>query len=143
MISEVENKYVIFKLKEEYYGIPIANVLSIERIEEITRVPNAPKYVMGVINLRGEVIPLVDLGMRLDIDAGDYNRDSRIIVTSVDDIIAGLVVDSSSEVLEIDKDSIDPPPDTNNGRCIEFLNGVGKIDNRLIILLNLPKVLEY
>lgn len=143
MASEMENKYVIFKLDEEHYGIPIDNVLSIEKAEEITRVPNAPEYVMGVINLRGEVIPLVDLRMRLGIKLQEYNKNSRVIVASMDDVTAGLIVDSSSEVLEINREDIDPPPKANSDGCTEFLSGVGKTSDRLIVLLNLAKVLEY
>lgn len=143
MSSEMEIKYVIFKLDEEYYGIAIDNVLSIEKVEKVTRVPNAPKYVKGVINLRGEVIPLINLRMRLDIELKEHDKNSRIIVVSMDDIVAGLIVDSSSEVIEIDRENIDPPPRTEGNESTEFISGIGKTLDRLIILLDLVKVLEY
>ncbi|NLJ99363.1 MAG: chemotaxis protein CheW [Tissierellia bacterium] len=143
MSSEMESKYVIFKLDEEYYGIAIDNVLSIEKVEKVTRVPNAPKYVKGVINLRGEVIPLINLRMRLDIELKEHDKNSRIIVVSMDDIVAGLIVDSSSEVIEIDRENIDPPPRTEGNESTEFISGIGKTLDRLIILLDLVKVLEY
>ncbi|NLW22305.1 MAG: purine-binding chemotaxis protein CheW [Tissierellia bacterium] len=143
MPSEMENKYVIFKLDKEYYGIPIANVLSIERIGVPTRIPNAPKYVKGVINLRGEVIPIVDLRCKLGMEEIDLNSSGRIIVVSVNEIVVGLIVDSSSEVLEIDKENIDKPPTDSGNQYIEYINGIGKVSNRLIILLDLIKILEY
>ena len=143
MPSEMENKYVIFKLDKEYYGIPIANVLSIERIGVPTRISNAPKYVKGVINLRGEVIPIVDLRCKLGMEEIDLNSSGRIIVVSVNEIVVGLIVDSSSEVLEIDKENIDKPPTDSGNQYIEYINGIGKVSNRLIILLDLIKILEY
>lgn len=143
MVSQTENKHIIFKLGNEYYGISIENVLSIEEIGEITRIPNAPEYVKGVINLRGEVIPLINLTMKLDIGLEKYDENSRIVVVSMDDIVAGLIVDSSSEVLEINRENIDPPPRTEENECTEFISGIGKTLDKLIILLDLVKILEY
>lgn len=143
MSSQMESKYIIFKLDEEYYGIPIGNVLSIEEIEEITRVPNAPEYVRGVINLRGEVIPLVDLKMKLGVSITEYDKNSRIVVACMDEVVVGLIVDSSSEVLEIDRVNIDPAPRTEENEYNEFISGIGKTLDRLIILLDLVKILEY
>jgi purine-binding chemotaxis protein CheW len=141
--SGIDNKYVIFKLNREYYGIPIENVISIERMQKSTRIPNAPKYVKGVINLRGEVVSLIDLRQKLGMELTEVNNNSRIIVVSDDDIFAGLIVDSSSEVMEINNDSIDSPPNTNENDYLSYIYGIGKTDNRLIILLELPKILEH
>ncbi|NMB08984.1 MAG: chemotaxis protein CheW [Tissierellia bacterium] len=143
MSSEIENKYVIFKLGQEYYGLSINNVISIEKPSQTTRVPNAPDYVKGVINLRGEVIPVIDLRKKLGMETKDIDRNSRIIVVSSNEIYAGLIVDTSSEVLEIDKENIDKPPTDENDEFIDYINGIGKTDNRLIILLDLIKILEY
>lgn len=143
MSSEVENKYVIFKLDKEHYGIPIENVLSIEKTGETTRIPNAPNYVKGVINLRGEVIPVVNLRSKLGMELEDLSKNSRIIVVIANEIVAGLMVDSSSEVLEIDKENIDKPPITERNEFIEYISGIGKTPDRLIILLDLIKILEY
>ena len=141
--SEIENKYVIFKLDEEYYGVPIENVLSIEKPRETTRIPNAPDYVRGVINLRGEVVTTIDLRGKLDMISKDFNGDSRIIVVKENEVVVGLIVDSSSEVLEIDKENIDKPPMDENSESIQYINGIGKTEDRLIILLDLTKILEY
>lgn len=143
MSSDGENKYVIFKLNQEYYGVPINSVLSIEKIGQATRIPNAPNYINGAINLRGEVIPIVSLKTKLGMDQSDEGENSRIIVVTENEIVAGLVVDSSSEVLEIDKENIDKPPYTEGNQYIEYISGIGKASGKLIILLKLDKILEY
>lgn len=143
MSSGIDNKFVIFKLNKEYYGIPIDKVISIEKIEKSTRVPNAPKHVKGVINLRGEVITLIDLRQKLNMELQETNNNSRIIIVSNDDIVAGLIVDSSSEVMEIDKDNIDNPPSTTENDYLSFVYGIGKAEDKLVILLELSKILEY
>ena len=143
MPSEAENKYVISKLGEEYYGLPIYNVISIEKMGKTTRVPNAPDHVTGVTNLRGEVIPVINLRRKLGMEEQEVDKNSRIVIVTVDDIVAGLIVDSSSEVLEIHKENIDKPPTNENNKFIEYVSGIGKTSDRLIILLNLSKILEY
>ncbi|HEY8361843.1 MAG TPA: chemotaxis protein CheW [Tissierellaceae bacterium] len=143
MSSQVNSKYVIFRLNREYYGIPIDKVISIEKMQNFTRIPNAPKHLKGVINLRGEVIPLVDLRLKLDMDFKEPDKNTRIIVVNEKDkdIIAGLIVDSSSEVLEIYDENIDEVPSNENVN-LSYVLGVGKTKDRLIILLDLSKVLE-
>lgn len=143
MSSGIDNKFVIFKLDKEYYGIPIDKVISIEKIEKSTRVPNSPKHVKGVINLRGEVITLIDLRQKLNMELKETNNNSRIIIVSNDDIVAGLIVDSSSEVMEINKDNIDNPPSTTENDYLSFVYGIGKTADKLVILLELSKILEY
>lgn len=143
MSSGLENKYVIFKLEDEYYGINIDSVIAIEKMENITRIPNSPDYVKGVINLRGEVVTLIDLKAKLNMESSEDSNNSRIIVVSTEEIVAGLIVDSSSEVIEIKPSDIDnPPEDAENGTLI-YTNGIGKVNGRLIILLELTKILEY
>lgn len=142
MASKIQNKYVTFKLDKEYYGIPIVNVLSIEKPRKTTRIPNAPDYVIGLINLRGDVIPVIDLRVKLGINQNCIDNNSRIIIVKEDDIVVGLMVDSSKEVLEIDDENIDKPPTNEDNSFIKYINGIGKIDNRLIVMLNLQKVLE-
>ena len=143
MSLEMENKYVIFKLAEEYYGLSIDNVISIEKPSQSTRIPNAPDYIKGVINLRGEVIPVIDLRKKLKMKFKEVDRNSRIIIVSSDEIFAGLIVDTSSEVLEINKENIDKPPTNENDEYIDYINGIGKTKDRLVILLDLTKILEY
>lgn len=141
MSSGGDNRYVVFKLNQEYYGLPIEKVVSIEKIGEITRIPNAPDYIKGVINLRGEVIPVVNLKRKLNIGDNELNMNSRIIVVNEDEMVVGLIVDFSSEVLEIDREDIDKPPETKDNQLIEYISGIGKTSDRLIILLDLLKIL--
>ncbi len=143
MPSVIENKYVVFKLDKEYYGIPINHVIYIEKMHDLTRVPNGPNYIKGVINLRGEVIPLIDLRQKLNMETKEADDNSRIIVVSEEDIIIGLVVDSSSEVIEINEEDIDSPPLADDNEDLSYVNGVGKAKDRLVILLDLSKILEY
>ena len=143
MSSEIENKYVIFKLGKEHYGISIDSVISIEKSGQTTRIPNAPDYVKGVINLRGEVIPVIDLRSKLGMKSDVMNKNTRIIIALDSEIVAGLIVDSSSEVLEIEKENIDKPPKNDNNGFIDYVSGIGKTSDRLVILLNLAKILEY
>lgn len=135
------NKYVIFKLIDEYYGLDIENVISVEKMQEFTRIPNAPSYVRGVINLRGEVIPVIDLREKLGLKLKSTDENTRIIIVSESEINLGIVVDSSSEVLEIQRSLIDKPlaseEESNN-----YLKGIGKVDGRLIIIIDLEKLIE-
>jgi len=138
-----EKKYVTFKIDEEYYGIDINNVKAIEKVQDFTRVPNAPEYVKGVINLRGEVVPVIDLRKRFGIESIEINNNSRIIIVQINDILIGLLVDSSSEVIQINSDNIDNPPEVKDDVTKDFVKGIGKIDSRLIILIDIQKVVGH
>lgn len=142
MSSGGENKYVIFRLEDESYGVNIDDVRSIEKIQDYTRVPNTKEYVKGVMNLRGEVIPIVDLRKKLGLSEKEVNSSSRIIVVSKNDVKVGLLVDFSSEVIEIDKNDIDNPPSTGNKDFKDYIKGIGKVNKRLIILIDLEKLLD-
>lgn len=142
MTTVIENKYVIFKLDKEYYGIPINNVIYIERMQKITRVPNGPEFLKGVINLRGEVIPLIDLRQKLSMETKEEDNNSRIIVVQEEEVMIGLIVDSSSEVIEIDSNNIDNPPTSSENEEPSYIYGIGKTSDRLVILLELSKIIE-
>ena len=142
MTTEIRDKYVIFKINNENYGLSIENVQSIERFQSYTRIPNAPKYIKGVINLRGEVAPILDLRLKLNLEPKKVDNNTRIVVTKQDDIVVGLIVDESSEVLEISKEKIDKPPTTGDDKYQEYIKGIGKDKNRLVIIIDLKKVLE-
>ena len=133
---------VSFKLGEEEFGVDILQVQEIIRMQSITRVPNAPHFVEGVINLRGKVIPIIDLRKRFDL--GDHERDknTRIVVVKIDEIVVGLIVDEVSEVLRIPADTVEPPPPIIAGIESDFIKGVGKLEGRLLILLDLNKILS-
>lgn len=142
MASDIENKYVIFKLENEYYGLNIDSVRSIEKFQNYTRVPNGPNYVKGVINLRGNVVPIIDLRLKLKLEPREIDHNTRIIIVSCNEVVVGLIVDMSSEVLEIPKENIDKPPMTEENESKKYIKGIGKCDEKLVILIKLEKLLE-
>jgi purine-binding chemotaxis protein CheW len=131
---------VTFTLDNEEFGVDILRVQEINKMIDITRIPNAPPFVEGVINLRGKIIPIVDLRKRLCFDSRAADKATRIIVVELDGIILGFIVDSVSEVLRISKKTIEPPPSLVSGIDSEYIQGVGKLENRLLLLLDLKKV---
>jgi purine-binding chemotaxis protein CheW len=138
----MELQLVIFELGEENYGVNISAVESIIKMLPITRVPHAPGFVEGIINLRGAVLPVIDLRKRFDLPAAGHDRDTRIVVTSLAEAKIGMVVDSVSEVLTIQEAMIEPTPAIVSTDHTEFLQGIVKIGERLVILLNLDRVLS-
>lgn len=139
--DESTSQIVVFGLSNEEYGIGIAQVQEIIRPVGITRIPGMPAFIEGVINLRGKIIPIIDLRNRFGLTKKDEDANTRVVVAGVSSQTVGLVVDSVSEVLRLANDSIDPLPPTLTDIDAEYLRGVGKMDNRLIILLELEKVL--
>lgn len=136
-----EIQLVVFKLGREEYGVSILQVQEIKRITEITRVPHSPDYIKGVMNLRGSVLPVIDLKKRLNLPQQDYTDDTRIIIIKVEDIIVGMIVDAVSEVTTIDQSNIEPPQAVVGGIAADYLSGVGKLENRLLILLNTDAII--
>ena len=135
-------KVVVFQLKEKEYAIPIQQVRGIEKILHITRVPNTAHFVKGVINLRGVVTPIIDLRARFDIEESDYTDESRIIIVNVDDLEVGLVVDIANDVIDIPSANLEPQPEVVGTEEAEFITAVAKIEKRLLILIDLKKVLN-
>ena len=133
---------VTFSIGEEEFGVNILQVQEIIRTMEITKVPRAPDFVEGVINLRGKVIPIVDMRSRFGLEAKEHDKYTRIIVIEIDMIIVGFVVDSVSEVLRIPANSVQPPPPVVAGMESEYIDGVGKLEDRLLILLDLDSLLD-
>ena len=132
---------VTFSIDEEEFGVNILKVQEIIRIMEITRVPRSPEFVEGVINLRGRVIPIVDLRRRLGLAAIAHDKDTRIIVIELNSLVVGFIVDAVSEVLRIPADTVEPTPPVAAGVDSEYISGVGKLQDRLLILLDLDKLL--
>jgi purine-binding chemotaxis protein CheW len=141
--QESEEQLVVFELAKEVYGLDIAKVQEIIRMQEITNVPRAPRFVEGVINLRGKIIPIIDMRKRFDLEASDHSPESRIIVVEIGTHTIGMIVDGVSEVLRIPTSVIEPPSPVVTTVDSEYLRGIAKLENRLIILLDLDKVLSY
>ncbi len=137
MVSEQVLQLVTFTLEKEEYAVNILNVQEINRITEITKVPNAPDYVEGVINLRGKVIPVINLRKKFALYNKDTDDSSRVIIMDIQGVTYGLVVDSVSEVLRIPSDIVEPPPPMASSMSSMFIKGIAKLENRLIILIDI------
>ena len=139
----MEQQLVVFELAGESYGIDIAAVESIIKMQTITQLPQAPFYVKGVTNLRGNVLPVIDLRLRFGLDAQEYSRQTRIIIVTMGTLKVGVVVDAVSEVLRVPEESIGGLPPVVNTVNSAFLKGIVRLEDRLIILLELGKVLDF
>lgn len=133
---------VSFRLGSEDYAIEITKAKEIILVEGITKVPQMPAYIEGIINLRGTVIPVLDLRKRFGMTESPFDEHTRIIVTRMEGRIVGLIVDAVSRVMKIPKSSIQPPPETIACLAGEYLIGVAKLDDRMQLLLDIEKVLR-
>ena len=140
-----EIQLVVFTLKQGdtvcEYGVPITQVQEIIPMAKPTRLPQVPDFVEGIINLRGKIIPIIDLKKRFDMEATEITSDTRSVVVEVSGQTVGIIVDEVSEVLRLSKDNIEPPPAAIGGITAEYLTGVGKLEDRLLILLDMDKIL--
>ena len=141
-VSDELLQLVSFKIGEEEFGVDILKVQEINRMLDVTRVPNAPEYIDGVINLRGKVIPIINLRRRFGMDRKERDKNTRIVVVELVGKIVGFVVDAVHEVLRIPSGVTEPPPSLVGGVQAEYITAVGKLDDRLLILLDLEKVLQ-
>jgi purine-binding chemotaxis protein CheW len=138
-----EKKVIVFALGSEEYGVEVDKVRTIERMQPMTRVPKVPAFINGVINLRGVVVPIIDLRARFGLDHAEYNDNTRIIIVSAEEFEVGLIVDSANDVIDLDSDEINSPPEIVGGIKAKYLDGIARIgENRLLVLLNLERVLD-
>lgn len=133
---------VSFKVGTEEFGVDILKVQEINRMLKITKVPNAPDFVEGVVNLRGRIIPVIDLRKRLAIENKEHDNKTRIIVVDIQGNIVGFIVDEVNEVLRISKDIIESPPELVSQVDSDFITSVAKLEDRIIILLDLDNLLK-
>ena len=147
-MSELENnnsgvlQLVTFIIEKEEFGIDILNVQEIIKPVDITRVPNARSYVKGVINLRGRIVPVVDLRTRFQLPYRQPDKNTRIVVVELEDKVVGFLMDEVRQVIRIDKHVIEPPPPQATGVDSNYLRGVAKLDDRLLTLLDLNNLLD-
>ena len=137
-----ELQIVGFRIGRETFGLPISLVHEIVRPPEITNVPHAPEYVEGVMNLRGRIVPVIDLRRRFGGAAIANSRKNRVLVVDVESRAVGLIVDSASEVLKISDAQIEPPPNVLTEAATSYVSGVAKHQGRLIILVDLKRILQ-
>ena len=140
-IEQQSMKVIVFQLADKEYAIPVSHVQGIEKLMHITRVPKTPYFVKGVINLRGVVTPIIDLRERFALPISSNEETTRIIIVMLDNMDVGFVVDSANDVLDIPIESIGQQPEVVGSLEEEFISGVVKLDNRLLILLHLDKIL--
>jgi len=133
---------VVFELGDESYGVDISRVQDINRMQEITEIPHAPESVVGVINLRGRVIPVIDLRKRFGLPDAVRTKDTRIVVVHLEGNLIGVIVDAVSQVLRIPADIVEPPSPVLAGVDSRYLRGIAKLDDKLVILLDLDYVLS-
>ncbi len=136
-----EFQLVSFKIGNEEYGIDILKVQEINRMSQITKVPNTQLYIEGVMNLRGRVIPIVDLRTRLGLEKKSADKNTRVIFVDLENKTIGFIVDAVNKVLRISTNIIEAPPEIISGANKEFIKAVGKLDENLLILLDLNKVM--
>lgn len=139
---EVQKKVIVFRLEDQEYATVIQNVRSIERMQEITGIPNVPYFIKGVINMRGEVTPIIDLKERLSIGKLNETNETRILIVEMNGIQTGLIVDAATDVIDIDASVVEPATNIVNRVNELFIEGVAKLENRLLLLLNLERVLN-
>jgi purine-binding chemotaxis protein CheW len=131
-----------FQVGRETYGVPITSLHEIVRVPEITAVPDAPDYLEGVINLRGKIVSVMDLRKRFGEKQASVKRHNRILVVEHAGRLAGLIVDSASEVLKIPADAVEPPPAVFQDGGLNCVTGLGKVAGRLVVLLDMSKLLS-
>ena len=135
-------KVIVFELVDKEYAIPVEYVMSIEKAPPITRVPGVEPFVMGVMNLKGTIIPIIDLRIRFGLERKAEDESTRIIIVSFNQVEVGFVVDSAKDVLEFPADLIEPQPQVVGLQESDFINGVVKMERRLLILIKLEQILQ-
>ena len=139
--AQSEQQLVVFDLAQEAYGVDIGTVREIIRMQDVTSVPHRPDYVSGVINLRGRITPVVDLRKRFDLADLEITRESRIVVVDIDGDDIGMIVDAVTEVLRISTSQIEPPSAMIAAGGSDYIVGIAKLEERLVLLLDLERVL--
>ena len=134
-------QYVVFKVGDQEFGADILKVSIIEKIINIARVPNAPSYIKGVINLRGDIIPILSLRLKFGLPEIEADDDSRIIIFKFNEMTLGVIVDSVAEVVNLKENDIESVTTITNDRNYDYITGIGKVEGRLVTLLNIEKLI--
>ncbi len=141
ILEKERAQYVIFRLDESEFGVEIGQVLRIVRLMEVTRVPRAPRFLEGVVNIHGEMVPVVDLKKRFELPWQEYGDKARILIVEVEGQTVGMIVNSVTEITWIPTSAIEPPPEMVAEISGIYLTGLGSLDDRLVIFLDLSRVL--
>ena len=139
-----EGQYLTFSVENESYGLEIIYVTEIIGIQRITEVPELPEYVKGIINLRGKIIPVMDIRLRFEKPFREYDEKTCIVVVEIEDISVGIIVDAVSEVITVRDEDIVPPPDLDDGYSQKYMKGIGKVGDEVKLLLDCDRLVnEY
>lgn len=145
--NQADSQFLTFMLGEEEFGIDILQVQEIKGWGNVTKIPNMPDYILGVINLRGTIVPIMDLRKRFKLPKAEYNATTVIIVTKAVDEdqerTVGMVVDAVSEVYDMDEKSMQPTPDFGSNVDADFVKGLANVDDKMIILMNVDKLVSH
>lgn len=141
-VSTASKEYLVFRLGDEEYGIDIMRVQEIRGCDRLTRIPNAPPFITGVTNLRGVIVPIVDLRVRFELADIKQDENTVVIVLNLNERVVGIVVDGVADVLSLAAEQIKPTPDVSASLSSRYLTGLGVIDNRMLILVNIEKLLS-
>lgn len=141
-ISVEGKQYVVFLLGKENYGVEIHRVTTIEKMLTYARVPKTPDYIKGVINLRGEIVPIMDIRTRFGMEVCEETDETRVIIIKINDISLGIIVDEVDEVLDLNEEAIENVTNFTNDLSMDYILGVGKIDGRIVTLLNIEKLAD-
>ncbi len=140
--DEMHGRYLTFHVDKQVFGIPIADVIQIVGVQEITEVPEFPAYAKGVINLRGNIVPLIDMRIRFQKEELPYNDRTCVIVTDIGSRLIGLVVDSVDEVADISDEEISPPPVVSADETDSYIIGIGLKNDKIVLLIDTQKILS-
>lgn len=143
-ISEMNGKYLTFWTAGQLFGIPIADVVQIVGMQEITSMPEFPPYAKGIMNLRGSIIPVIDVRLRFNKPENEYNERTCIVVTNIKNALIGFIVDEVDEVIKIDEEQISKPPQVSSERSEAHTNlsGIGKLEKKIVLLINTETMLS-
>lgn len=136
-------KYILFKLRDQTFAVEVQQIISIERMQHITNVPRTSEFLKGVTEIRGETTAVIDLKERLQMTKVEHTDDTRILVVKIDEMQVGLIVDAATEVKDIESGNIEVPPQIISGIRDTFLQGVAKVNEELILILELEKILDF
>jgi len=139
---ESSNEYLTFTLGKEEYGIEILKVQEIRGYEAVTKIANAPEFIKGVVNLRGTIVPIVDMRIKFNLGSAEYNQFTVVIILNVAGRVVGMVVDSVSDVIQLSGEQIRPAPDFSSTFDTKYITGLGTIDDRMLILVDIEKLMS-
>ena len=138
-----QKEFLCFMLSDEEYGLDIMDVKEIIKLRPITDIPRVPEFILGIISLRGTIVPLFDLRRRLNLETKDYTKNTRVIIVQSGTTLFGMIVDKVTNVARIPAKNIEPPPAVISGIEAEFLSGLGRFRDRMIIIMNLQKITDF